>query len=167
MIDTKLRRWFLPLLGRRRRGRRSPEAFRPRGTSSKVSRLAARYDDEVDAALRRLWPKARIYHDREFTRDRADFLLVVRGRGIMIETKVKSDPGLFRGSTLPPLLDRLQRDGRRLVVLLNQGDPTPARELVAARLGDKARVIVWSGPGDDAELQAAVEALVRIESRHP
>jgi hypothetical protein len=51
--------------------------------------------------------------------------------------------------------------------VLNQGDPTPARELVAARLGDKARVIVWSGPADDAELQAAVEALVRIESRHP
>jgi hypothetical protein len=166
MIDTRLRRWFLPLLGRRRRGRRSPEAFRPRSTSSRVSRLAARYDGEVDEALRRLWPKARIYHDREFTRDRADFLLVVHGRGIMIETKVKSDPGLFRGSTLPPLLNRLQRDGRRLVILLNQGDPTPARELVAAKLGDKARVIVWSGPADDAELRAAVEALIRIETRH-
>ncbi|WP_344112910.1 hypothetical protein [Kribbella alba] len=167
MIDTRLRRWFLPLLGRRRRGRRSPEAFRPRSTSSRVSRLATRYDAEVDEALKRLWPRARVYHDREFTRDRADFLLVVRGRGIMIETKVKSDPGVFRGSTLPPLLDRLQRDGRRLVVLLNQGDPTPARELVAARLGGKARVIVWSGPGDDADLRDAVEALISIESRHP
>lgn len=166
MIDTRLYRWLLPLLGRRRTTRRAPESFRPRGTSSRVSRLAARYDAEVDDALQRIWPKARIYHDREFTRDRADFLLVVRGRGVMIETKVKSDPGLFRGSTLPPLLDRLQRDGRRLVVLLNQGDPTPARELVASRLGDKARVIVWSGPQDDAVLRAAVEELVRIESRH-
>lgn len=166
MIDTRFRRWFLPLLGRRRRGRRAPEELRPRGTSSRVSRLSARYDAEVDLALQRLWPKARVYHDREFTRDRADFLLVVRGRGVMIETKVKSDPGLFHGSTLPPLLDRLQRDGRRLVVLLNQGDPAPARELVASKLGDKARVIVWSGPADDAELHAAVEALIRIESRH-
>ncbi|WP_020391330.1 hypothetical protein [Kribbella catacumbae] len=135
-------------------------------TSSKVSRLAARYDAEVDAALERLWPKARIYHDREFTRDRADFLLVVRGRGVMVETKVKSDPGLFRGSTLPPLLDRLQRDGRRLVVLLNQGDPTPAQELVATKLGDKARVIVWSGPADDAALYEAVESLLKQSTRH-
>ena len=166
MIDTRLYRWLLPLLGRRRTDRRTPESFRPRGTSSRVSRLAARYDADVDEALQRLWPKARIYHDREFTRDRADFLLVVRGRGVMIETKVKSDPGVFRGSTLPPLLDRLQRDGRRLVVLLNQGDPTPARELVAAKLGDKARVVVWAGPADDAELRTAVEELIRKETRH-
>ena len=166
MIDTRFYRWLTPLFGRRRRDRRAPESFRPRGTSSKVSRLAARYDAEVDAALERLWPKARVYHDREFTRDRADFLLVIRGRGVMVETKVKSDPGLFRGSTLPPLLDRLQRDGRRLVVLLNQGDPTPARELVAAKLGDKARVIVWSGPDDDPALLDAVESLLSQASRH-
>jgi len=166
MIDTRLYRWLRPLFGRRRRGLRAPEEYRPRGTSSKVSRLAARYDAEVDAALERLWPKARVYHDREFTRDRADFLLVVRGRGVMIETKVKSDPGLFRGSTLPPLLDRLQRDGRRLVVLLNQGDPTPAQKLVAAKLGDKAHVIVWSGPTDDAALYEAVESLLRQATRH-
>jgi hypothetical protein len=166
MIDTSFYRWLRPLFGRRRRGVRAPEEFRPRGTSSKISRLCARYDAEVDAALERLWPKARVYHDREFTRDRADFLLVVRGRGVMIETKVKSDPGLFRGSTLPPLLDRLQRDGRRLVVLLNQGDPTPARELVAATLGDKARVIVWSGPADDADLYDAVESLLKQATRH-
>jgi hypothetical protein len=166
MIDAPFYRWLRPLFGRRRRGLRAPEEFRPRGTSSKISRLSARYDAEVDAALVRLWPKARVYHDREFTRDRADFLLVVRGRGVMIETKVKSDPGLFRGSTLPPLLDRLQRDGRRLVVLLNQGDPTPARELVAAKLGDKARVIVWSGPADDDELREAVESLLQQATRH-
>jgi hypothetical protein len=163
MSDTRLHRLLMTVLGRRRR--RAPDSLRSRGTS-RVSRLAAQYDADVDDALRRLWPKARIYHDREFTRDRADFLLVVRGRGVMIETKVKSDPGLFHGSTLPPLLERLQRDGRRLVVLLNQGDPTPARELVAANLGDKARVIVWHGPEDDAELRAAVEELVQIESRH-
>jgi hypothetical protein len=167
MIDTTLHRWLRPLLGRRGLTRRVPERLRPRGTSSRVSRLAARYDMEVDAAIQRLWPKARVYHDREFAQDRADFLLVVRGRGVMVETKVKSDPGLFRGSTLPPLLDRLQRDGRRLVVLLNQGDPTPARDLVAAKLGDKARIVVWSGPEHDADLRAAVEELIRIECRHP
>src|SRR5882724_3806471 len=99
MIDTVVGRWLRPLLGRRT-DRRTPESFRPRGTSSRVSRLAVQYDAEVDAALQRLWPKARIYHDREFTRERADFLLVVRGRGVMIETKLKSDPGLFHGSTL-------------------------------------------------------------------
>lgn len=167
MIDTTLYRWLRPLLGQRGFARRVPERLRPRGTSSRVSRLAAQYDVEVDAAIQRLWPKARVYHDREFARDRADFLLVVRGRGVMVETKVKSDPGLFRGSTLPPLLDRLERDGRRLVVLLNQGDPTPARELVAAKLGDKARIVVWSGPEQDADLRAAVEELIRIECRHP
>lgn len=166
MIDTRLRRWLRPLFGRRRDGRRTPELFRPRGTSSRVSRLAARYDADVDTALQRLWPKARIYHDREFTRDRADFLLVVRGRGVMVETKVKSDPGVFRGSTLPPLLDRLQRDGRRLVVVLNQGDPTPARELIASRLGDKGCVVVWSGPEHDAELHGAVEGLLQQMVRH-
>ncbi|MFC9693355.1 hypothetical protein ACFTSF_32700 [Kribbella sp. NPDC056951] len=163
MIDTKFTRW---LFGHSRPRRRTPERFRPRGTSSKVSRLADRYDAEVDAALQRLWPKARIYHDREFTRDRADFLLVIRGRGVMVETKVKSDPGVFRGSTLPPLLDRLQRDGRRLVVVLNQGDPTPARELVAEMLGDKGCVVVWSGPHHDADLHGAVEALLRQMVRH-
>ncbi len=163
MIDTKITRW---LFGRGRVRRRVPERFRPRGTSSKVSRLADRYDAEVDTALQRLWPKARIYHDREFTRDRADFLLVVRGRGVMVETKVKSDPGVFRGSTLPPLLDRLQRDGRRLVVVLNQGDPTPARALVADMLGDKGCVVVWSGPQHDADLYGAVEALLRQMVRH-
>jgi len=167
MIDTTLYRWLRPLLGRSRFTRRVPERLRPRGTSSRVSRLAAQYDADVDAAIQRIWPKARVYHDREFARDRADFLLVVRGRGVMVETKVKSDPGLFRGSTLPPLLDRLQRDGRRLVILLNQGDPTPARELVAAKLGDKARVVVWSGPEQDADFRAAVEELVRLECRHP
>ncbi|ADB33606.1 hypothetical protein Kfla_4588 [Kribbella flavida DSM 17836] len=167
MIDARLHRWLSPLLGRRHPARRTPESFRPRGTSSRVSRLAARYDADVDEALRRLWPKARIYHDGEFARDRADFLLVVRGRGVMVETKVKSDPGVFRGSTLPPLLDRLARDGRRLLILLNQGDPTPARELVAAKLGDRARIVVWSGPEHDDELRAAVEELIRQESRHP
>ena len=161
MIDTSMGRW-LPFLGRRR----TPDALRPRSTSSRVSRLAAQYDAEVDAALQRLWPKARIYHDREFTRDRADFLLVVRGRGVMIETKVKSDPGLFRGSTLPPLLDRLQRDGRRLVVLVNQGDPTPARDLISTKLGDKGRILVWSGPHHDTELRQAVESLLQQTSRH-
>lgn len=84
----------------------------------------------------------------------------------MVETKVKSDPGLFRGSTLPPLLDRLQRDGRRLVVVLNQGDPTPARELVASKLGDKGCVVVWSGPEHDADLHLAVETLLRQMVRH-
>jgi hypothetical protein len=166
MIDTQIRRWLRPLFGRRQGGRRTPESFRPRSTSSRVSRLAVQYDVEVDAALQRLWPKARIYHDREFTRDRADFLLVVRGRGVMIETKVKSDPGLFRGSTLPPLLDRLQRDGRRLVVLLNQGDPAPARDLISTKLGDKGRVIVWSGPQHDTELRQAVETLLHQTTRH-
>lgn len=167
MIDTRWKRWLRPLFGRRRADRRTPESYRPRATSSRVSRLAARYDAEVDEALQRLWPKARIYHDREFTRDRADFLLVVRGRGVMVETKVKSDPGLFRGSTLPPLLDRLQRDGRRLVVVLNQGDPTPARELIATRLGDKGCVVVWSGPEHDADLRGAVEAMLKQMVRHP
>ncbi|TWD73072.1 hypothetical protein FB561_6957 [Kribbella amoyensis] len=166
MFDTTFYRWLRPLLGRHHRTRRTPEALRPRGTSSRISRLAARYDADVDEAIHRLWPKSRVYHDREFARDRADFLLVVRGRGVMVETKVKSDPGLFRGSTLPPLLDRLERDGRRLVILLNQGDPTPARELVAAKLGDKGRIVVWSGPEHDAELQRAVEELIQIESRH-
>ncbi|WP_405060253.1 hypothetical protein OG474_01055 [Kribbella sp. NBC_01505] len=160
MFDTQITRW---LFGRAR-GRQ--ERFPPRGTSSRVSRLADRYDAEVDAALQRLWPKARIYHDREFTRDRADFLLVVRGRGVMVETKVKSDPGVFRGSTLPPLLDRLQRDGRRLIVVLNQGDPTPARALVADKLGDKGCVVVWSGPQHDADLHGAVEALLQQMVRH-
>jgi hypothetical protein len=162
MIDTKVRRWLPTWFG----GRRTPEEMRPRGTSSRVSRLAAQYDAEVDAALQRLWPKARIYHDREFTRDRADFLLVVRGRGVMIETKVKSDPGLFRGSTLPPLLDRLQRDGRRLVVLVNQGDPTPARDLMATKLGDRGRIVVWSGPHHDPDLRRAVESLLEQTTRH-
>ncbi len=167
MTESSLKRWLVVAwLRRRTLGRRVPEALRPRGTSSRVSRLAARYDADVDDAIRRLWPRAKVYHDREFARDRADFLLVVRGRGVMVETKVKSDPGLFRGSTLPPLLDRLQRDGRRLVVLLNQGDPTPARELVAAKLGDKARIVVWSGPQHDDDLRVAVEELIRIESRH-
>ncbi|WP_350274899.1 hypothetical protein [Kribbella sp. HUAS MG21] len=162
MIDTKVRHWLPAWFG----GRRTPETFRPRGTSSRVSRLAAQYDAEVDAALQRLWPKARIYHDREFTHDRADFLLVVRGRGVMIETKVKSDPGLFRGSTLPPLLDRLERDGRRLVVLVNQGDPTPARDLMSTRLGDRGRILVWSGPHHDTDLREAVEALLDQTTRH-
>ncbi|MEU4192492.1 hypothetical protein AB0E69_11360 [Kribbella sp. NPDC026611] len=166
MIDTRFARWFLPLFGRGRAVRRTPESFRPRGTSSRVSRLAAQYDSDVDAALLRLWPRSRIYHDREFTRDRADFLLVVRGRGIMVETKVKSDPGLFRGSTLPPLLERLHRDGRRLVVVLNQGDPTPARDLIATALGDKGRIVVWSGPHHDDDLRVAVEDLLHQTSRH-
>lgn len=163
MIDTHIRDWLPSWLGHRG----APEAFRARGTSSRVSRLCAQYDAEVDAALQRLWPKARIYHDREFTRDRADFLLVVRGRGVMIETKVKSDPGVFRGSTLPPLLDRLQRDGRRLVVLVNQGDPTPARDLITDKLGDKGRIVVWSGPHHDTDLHQAVEALLNQTTRHP
>lgn len=163
MIDTHIRDWLPSWLGHRG----APEALRARGTSSRVSRLSAQYDAEVDAALQRLWPKARIYHDREFTRDRADFLLVVRGRGVMIETKVKSDPGVFHGSTLPPLLDRLQRDGRRLVVLVNQGDPAPARDLITDKLGDKGRIVVWSGPHHDTDLQQAVEALLNQITRHP
>lgn len=161
MIDTTLRRWLRPLLARLRR---ASDQARPRGTS-RVSRLAAQYDEDVHRALRRLWPRARVQRDTEFTPDRADFLLVVRGREVMVETKVKSDPGVFRGTALPPLLDRLERDGRRLVVVLNQGDPTPARELVAASLGDKARVVVWHGPEDDPVLRTAVEELVRLESR--
>ncbi|WP_427891609.1 hypothetical protein ACQHIV_03590 [Kribbella sp. GL6] len=162
MIDTHVRHWLPSWFG----SRRTPDAFRPRGTGSRVSRLAAEYDADVDAALQRLWPKARIYHDREFTRDRADFLLVVRGRGVMIETKVKSDPGVFRGSTLPPLLDRLQRDGRRLVVLVNQGDPAPARDLISTKLGDRGRIVVWSGPHHDTDLRQAVEALLQQTTRH-
>jgi hypothetical protein len=158
MIDTSITRW-LPFLGRR-------TAESRRATGSRVSRLAAQYDADVDAALQRLWPKAKIYHDREFTRDRADLMLVIRGRGVMVETKVKSDPGVFRGSTLPPLLDRLQRDGRRLVVILNQGDPAPARDLITTKLGDKGQIVVWSGPHHDADLREAVETLLHQTTRH-
>jgi hypothetical protein len=112
MSDIKLHRLLMPVLGMRRR--RAPDSLRPHGTS-RVSRLAAQYDADVDDALRRLWPKARIYDDREFTRDRADFLLVVRGRGVRIETKVKSDPGLFgphgtRGNEVCPRWARIGVD---------------------------------------------------------
>jgi hypothetical protein len=39
--------------------------------------------------------------------------------------------------------------------------------LVTTKLGDKGRIVVWSGPHHDTDLREAVESLLHQTTRHP
>ncbi|HEY3633198.1 MAG TPA: hypothetical protein VGL21_20020 [Jatrophihabitantaceae bacterium] len=120
---------------------------------------AIAYDDEIEAALRRIVPNARIRRDTEWSRDRPDFWLLIGDRELYIETKHVGSATSFSGSSLETLFDQLADSGR-LLVLTNAADISRGRERVAERLGERGAVTTWRSPADDGELDRAVLALL-------
>ena len=127
---------------------------------------AIAYDDELEAALRRLVPDARIRRDTEWSRDRPDFWLLIDDRELRIETKHVGSATSFSGSSLEALLDQTE-DGGRLLVITNAADISRGRERVDGRLGPRGAVITWRSPADDAALEQAVTSLLEVADAPP
>jgi hypothetical protein len=120
---------------------------------------AIAYDDEIEAALRRTLPDARIRRATEWSRDRPDFWLLVGDYELHVETKHVGSATSFPGSGLDPLFDQLSTSGR-LLVITNAADITRGRLRVDQRLGERGGVIRWRGAADDSELERAVTMLL-------
>ncbi len=117
------------------------------------------YDQQVEAALRRILPEARI--ERQGVRDRqvADFLVRHRGRHLFVETKWRRDAERpFRGGTLSQLLSHLDPN-QRLLVVVNAGDVGAARRLLSDAL-PRGVVVGWRDERDDEELERAVREVL-------
>jgi hypothetical protein len=127
---------------------------------------AIAYDDEIDAALRRLYPGARIRRDTEWSRDRPDFWLLIDDHELRIETKHVGSATSFSGSSLETLLDQTE-EGGRLLVITNAADIGRGRDRVDGRLGPRGEVITWRSPADDGALEGAVTALLAVPDAPP
>jgi len=119
---------------------------------------AIAYDDEVERAMHRVVHGAVLRRESQWSRDRADFWLVVGDRELYIETKYVGSSMTFAGSSLDGLLDRLSGSGR-LLVITNAVDVERARERVTIRLGNRGAVVTWRSSADDDQLEAAIVAL--------
>jgi hypothetical protein len=120
---------------------------------------AIAYDDEIEAALRRLFPGSRIRRDTEWSRDRPDFWLLVDGRELYLETKHVGSATSFSGSSLEALFGQFGTSGR-LLVITNAADIHRGRARVEAQLGDRGAVITWRSPADDAGLARTISNLI-------
>lgn len=120
---------------------------------------AIAYDDEIEAALRRVAPGVRIRRDTEWSRERPDFWVLVGGHELYLETKHVGSATSFSGSSLESLLGQFDTSGRLLVVT-NAADARRGRDRVADRLADRGAVITWRSPADDPELRRAMDSLV-------
>jgi hypothetical protein len=119
---------------------------------------AIAYDDEVERAMHRVVHGAVLRRESQWSRDRADFWLVVGDRELYIETKYVGSSMTFAGSSLDGLLDRLSGSGR-LLVITNAVDVERARERVTSRLGNRGAVVTWRSSADDDQLEAGIVAL--------
>src|SRR5882757_3416189 len=123
---------------------------------------AIAYDDEVEAALRRIRPDAPVRRPTDWSRDRPDFWLDAGGRELLVETKHVGSATAFSGSSLESLLEQVAES--RLLAISNAADVSRARERVTARLHDRGEVITWRSPADDGELSRAVSQLIAVDT---
>ncbi|HZE48087.1 MAG TPA: hypothetical protein VE074_00920 [Jatrophihabitantaceae bacterium] len=123
---------------------------------------AIAYDDEVEAALRRIRPDAPVRRPTDWSRDRPDFWVDAGGRELLVETKHVGSATAFSGSSLESLLEQVAES--RLLVISNAADVSRARERVTARLHDRGEVITWRSPADDGELSRAVSQLIAVDT---
>ena len=144
--------------------RPSLERIRERVSTIEAERQSPRiataiaYDDEIERALHRVVPDAGIRRESQWSRDRADFWLVVGDRELYVETKHVGSATTFAGSSLDGLLDRLATSGR-LLVITNAVESARAQERVTRRLGKRGAVVTWRHGGDDPQLAQAIAEL--------
>ena len=132
-----------------------------RQTGSIAEHPAEAYDRAVEAAIKRLYPSASIVVNESRSNAEVDFIVTIDGQDLFLETKWRPDAARpFRGSTLPALLNRL-RSNSRLLVVMNADNATPeALRLIADNLNSRGRIVSWRDVRDDANLTAAIEALI-------
>lgn len=121
---------------------------------------AVAYDVDVEAALRRMLPSARITRATHRSDRVADFVLEVGQSRLNIETKWRRDPTTpFRGTTMPVLLAELGPD-ERLLVISNALDVGQVRAQVSRSMGDRGQVVSWRGRQNDEALGRALNELL-------
>jgi hypothetical protein len=139
------------------------ERVRERVTSVQVEQTpkvaaAIAYDDAVERALRRAAPDAILRRNALWSRERADFWLVVNDREAHVETKYVGASTTFSGFSLDVLIDKLHHQGL-LLVITNAREVGRARERVVARMGYRGTVVSWRDSGDDSQLAKAIDGL--------
>jgi hypothetical protein len=119
------------------------------------------YDRDVEAAIRRLLPTAKLRR-QERSREVADFVVEVGNSRFLVETKWRSDPDRpFRGSTLPALTSRLPSGAKLLVVINTTEPPSPeVMEKLQEILRGRGLIIRWRDFRDDPALAHAVALLI-------
>lgn len=120
------------------------------------------YDDDVVAAIRRLLPQAGIVRHEVGDRAIPDFIVRYRRSTAFVETKWRADPSRpFGGSTLPLLIQGLNKDARLLVITNTNVPPRPsASETLRQAMGSRGRIVQWLDAADDGALAEALASLL-------
>lgn len=118
------------------------------------------YDTQVEAALLRVQPSARLRRSAERSKRVADFVMQTRRGEVSVETKWRPDPASpFQGSTLTSLFSGLgSRD--RLLVITNTRNLDVVRARITAEMGQRGRAVTWQNERDDDALKAAIDSLI-------
>jgi hypothetical protein len=121
---------------------------------------AETYDRQVEAAIRRLLPRASVTREALRSHVRADFIVRQDGHSVFVETKWRRDTARpFHGSTLPTLVSGLPASGKLLIVVNADEIDSQAFEHITSLQG-RSRVVRWKDLRDDTALgQALIDLL--------
>jgi hypothetical protein len=136
-----------------------------RETGNVPEHPAARYDRKVAAAIASVLPDATVIRETVRNRQIADFSVRWGNDQLLVETKWRANPMQpFRGGTLEQLTTQLGPDDRLLVVV-NAQEVSAAANTLARAMPGRALVVRWHDRSDNAELKAALLALLQRSHR--
>ncbi len=126
---------------------------------------AAKYDEEVERALQRTKPPGAVIRKaQQRSRDVPDFELELDDARLFVETKYRAGPGgVYRGGTLPRLVENVQPDGRLLVVV-NTSRYVEALQYLQREMPGRAEIVRWNHRRDDEGLRRGIRALLSASS---
>jgi hypothetical protein len=125
-------------------------------TGTAPAHPAVLYDQALEAAIRRLLPRAVLRPAPTRSRAVPDFTLWIDDCALELETKWRQHPTRpLSGSTLPELADALPSDAI-LVVVANALDVSAGQEVLDEVMPSRASIITWRDVRDDDALAVAL-----------